>query len=179
MVKVSLKYGAILFIAASVCSLLVSSVFVIVDPIIAERRVQKVLDNLGSIYSGLTFEYKDVSNDFKLDGVDSADALYEVTLGDGTKNYVYEMSPMGRNDDIIYLTAYDLMGNVKKIQYVQMRETKGRGDKITLADYLDKIYSQNAAEMDVDMITGATYSSTAMKESLEASSAHLISEVLQ
>lgn len=179
MLKVSLKYGGILFVAASVCALLVSSVFVIVDPIIAERRVQKVLSNLNSIYEGMGFEYKEISTDYKLDRVDSADALYEVVLEDGSKNYVYEMSPMGRNDDIIFLTAYDTSGSVKKIQYVQMRETKGRGDKITLDDYLNKIYAQNAKEMNVDMITGATYSSTAMKESLEASSLHLVSEVLK
>lgn len=179
MVKVSLKYGGILLLVASVCAFLVSSVFVIVDPIIIERRVQKVLDNLNSIYEGKKFDYMDISSTTNLSSVSDGDALYQVNLEDGTVNYVYEMSPMGRNDDIIYLAAYNRDGFIEKIQYVQMRETKGRGDKITLPDYLYMIYSQNASDMDVDGITGATYSSTAMKESIEASSYHLLNEVLK
>lgn len=179
MVKVSLKYGGILLLVASVCAFLVSSVFVIVDPIIIERRIQKVLDNLNSIYEGKRFDYEDISSRSNLEKLSDIDALYEVKLEDGSVNYVYEMSPMGRNDDIIYLAAYDTEGNVKKIQYVQMRETKGRGDKIALPDFLNMIYNQNARDMNVDGITGATYSSTAMKESMESSSTHLISEVLK
>lgn len=179
MLKTSLKYGGILFIASSVCALLVSSVFVIVDPIVLQRQIEKVRENLNRIYSEVTFEYKDISNTFDLEKIKNVDSIYEVKLGDGSINYVYEMSPMGRNDDIIFLTSYDTSGNVKKIQYVQMRETKGRGDKITLPDYINNIYKQNAADMDVDMITGATYSSKAMKESIETSSMHLIKEVLK
>jgi len=179
MLKTSLKYGGILFIAASICALFVSSVFVIVDPIIIERRIEKVRDNLNSIFSNTTFEYKDISAEYDLERVSNCDSLYLVNLDDNRVNYVYEMSPEGRNDNIIFLIAYDSDGNVVKIQYVQMRETKGRGDKITKDNYLDKIYNQNASEMEVDMITGATYSSRAMKESIESSSKHLISEVLK
>lgn len=179
MLKVSIKYGGILFIAAAVCALLVSSVFVIVDPIIKQRTIEKVMDNLNSLYSEVSFNYEEISENYDISKVTNADALYEVSLSDNSTNYVYQMSPEGRNDKIIFLVAYDSVGSVKKIQYVQMRETKGRGDKITKDNYLDKIYIQNAKDMDVDMITGATYSSKAMKQSLEDSSKHLINEVLK
>lgn len=179
MFKTSLKYGVILFIAASVCALFVSTVFVIVDPIIIERTIEKVRDNLNSLYSEVTFEYKETSNNYDLSKVSNADALYEIYLNDSEINYVYQMSPEGRNDQIIFLVSYDELGNVKKIQYVQMRETKGRGDKITKDDFLNMVYNQTAQDMDVDLIAGATYSSKAMKQSLEDSSKHLISEVLK
>lgn len=179
MLKVSIKYGGILFISAALCALLVSSVFVIVDPIIKDRTLQKVRDNLNSIYEGQDFEYIDVSKELNISSIENADALYKVTLGDNSLDFVYQMSPEGRNDQIIFLVAYNEDRKVKKIQYVQMRETKGRGDKITRKNYLDNIYNQSANDMNVDMISGATYSSSAMKQSLEASSSHLINEVLK
>lgn len=179
MLKTSMKYGGILFATAVICAFLVSSVYVIVDPIIIERTIKKVRDNLNSIFSNESFEYKEISEEYIIDNIKNADALYLVTLSDGSINYVYQMSPLGRNDQIIFLIAYNTDGSVKKLQYVQMRETKGRGDKITKDNYLDKIYNQNALDMDVDMITGATYSSTAMKQSIESSSMHLVNEVLK
>lgn len=178
MFKKSLKYGAILFAVSVLCTAAVSSIYTIVNPIIAERTIQKVRDNLSQIFSGSKFEYKEVTEDFGLKDSEIIDSLYEVKVSND-KNYVYEMSPEGRNDKIVYLLCFDTKGSVKKVQYVQMRETKGRGDKITMDDYLKRIYAQNASNMDVDMITGATYSSKAMKQSIEAASKHLAGVVLK
>lgn len=179
MIKNSIKYGLILGAVSLICTLMVSSMHVVVSPIIVKRTAQKVRDNLNKIYAGSTFEYNDVTTDLKADKSDIIDALYEIALPSGDKNYVYKMSPEGRNDEIHFLIAYDTKGTVLKIQYVQMRETKGRGDKITKDNYLKPIYAQNASNMKVDMITGATYSSKAMKLSIEATSKHLITEVLK
>jgi len=178
MVKISLKYGAILGIVTLICTLVVSSLNVIVAPIIKARTEQKVIDNLQMIFGDAKFEPEDITEKMDLDESEVFDALYEITLEDGLLNYVYEMSPEGRNNEILFLIAYNTTGDVLKIQYVMMRETKGRGDKITKDDYLERIYSQNASNMNVEMITGATYSSKAMKQSIESSSLHLISEVL-
>jgi Na+-translocating ferredoxin:NAD+ oxidoreductase subunit G len=179
MIKISLKYAGILGLVAVICTLVVSSMQVVVDPIIVERTIQKVKDNLKQIFSDSQFEYSEKTEEFRLDKNEYIDALYEVTLPDGSHNYVYEMSPKGRNADILFLIAYDTNGAVVKIQYVQMRETKGRGDKITKEKYLENIYMQSASSMNVDMITGATYSSGAMKQSIETSCNHLINEVLK
>ena len=179
MFKTSLKYGSILFAVAVICTAAVSTVHVIVSPIIAARTINKVRDNLKMIFSGTKFKYAEVTEKFGLKESDMIDALYEVKLGNDELNYVYEMSPQGRNDEILFLLAFDTKGTIVKIQYVQMRETKGRGDKITKDNYLERIYAQNASDMDVDMITGATYSSRAMKQSIEAASKHLSGVVLQ
>lgn len=179
MLKNSLKYGGILGAVALLCTLMVSSLHVIVSPIIVERTAQKVRDNLNKIFDGTSFDYKDVTATLKLDKRDDIDALYEITLETGEINFVYKLSPEGRNAEIHYLIAYDKEGKIKKIQYVQMRETKGRGDKITKEDYLNPIYAQNAHSVDVDLITGATYSSKAMKHSIEATAFHLTNEVLK
>jgi len=178
MFKKSLKYGGILFVVTILCTAAVSSIFVVVDPIIKERAVQKVRDNLNNIFSGTTFKYEEVTEKFGLKDSEAVDALYEVGIN-GDTNYVYEMSPEGRNDDILFLLAFDTKGKVIKVQYVQMRETKGRGDKITKDNYLNNIYAQNASDMNVDMITGATYSSKAMKQSIEAASEHLVGVVIK
>jgi len=179
MLKISLKYGSILFAVCVLCTAAVSTVYVVVNPIIAERTIQKVRDNLNKIFSGTEFKYNDVTEKFGLMDSDTIDALYEVKLDDNELNYVYEMSPVGRNDVILFLLAFDTNGKVIKVQYVQMRETKGRGDKITKDKYLNKIYAQNASEMDVDMITGATYSAKAMKSSIEAAAKHLVGVVIK
>lgn len=179
MIKNSLKYGGILCLVTVLCTLAVSSLYVVVDPIIIKRKIQKVQDNLGKIFVDAPYEYEDATKQFELDKNDVIDALYKITLPGDIINYVYELSPEGRNDEILFLIVYDTKGAVKKIQYVQMRETKGRGDKITTDKYLDAIYKQNANTMDVDMISGATYSSKAMKQSIEATSQHLINEVLK
>ncbi len=177
--KNSLKYAVILFLVSGLCAMLITALYSVVNPIIADRTAQKVEDNLAKIYADDSFEYIDVSAEYDLSTEDTIDALYQVTLADGTQNYVYELSPEGRNAEIIYLLAYDELGTVLKIQYVQMRETKGRGDRITEEPFLNGVYSQNASEMDVETISGATYSSTAMKESIEATAEHLVSEVLK
>ena len=179
MLKTSLKYGSILFVVCVLCTAAVSTVYVVVNPIIAERTINKVRDNLNKIFSGTKFTYKEVTEQFGLKDSETVDALYEVKLSRNELNYIYEMSPEGRNDEILFLLAYNTKGNVVKIQYVQMRETKGRGDKITKKDYLERIYSQHASNMNVDMITGATYSSKAMKQSIEAASKHLAGVVLK
>lgn len=179
MIKNSLQYGGILCLVAVVCTLMVSSLHVVVDPIIAERTAQKVRDNLNKIFHDTEFTYADVSAEFELEDSDPIDGLYKVTLDNGSNYYVYELSPEGRNDEIVFLIAYSSEGAVRQLEYVQMRETKGRGDKITKDEYLDRIKAQNASEMKVDMITGATYSSKAMKQGIEMSSQHLIGKVLQ
>ncbi len=181
MFKISLKYAAILGLVAIICTFTVSAVFELVDPIIIERTAQKVRDNLNKIFMTVDpqFQYQEITDEFKLKDSEVIDKLYRVTLKDGSFNYVYEMSPEGRNARIFFLIAYDTDGKVVQLQYVQMRETKGRGDKITKEDYLKRIYEQNASNMNVDMITGATYSSKAMKQSIEFSSEHLINEVLK
>ena len=179
MFKISLKYAAILGAVALICTALVASVQVVVTPIIAERTIQKVRDNLHTIFSQNKFEYQEVTDQYNLTNSDAVDALYKVTLADKSTDYVYEMSPKGRNADILFLLAFNTSGQVLKIQYVKMRETKGRGDKITKDAYLSKIYSQNASTMSVDLITGATYSTKAMKQSIEFASHHLLSEVLK
>jgi len=179
MVKISLKYGAILGAVSIICTLSVASVHVIVKPIIIERTAQKVRDNLNLIYAKIAFDYKEITEESKLEKLADIDALYKVMIGADSVNYVYEMSPEGRNAQIVYLIAYDTLGVVKQIQYVQMRETTGRGDKIIQKEYLASIYQQNAAKMNVDLITGATYSTKAMKQSIETASNHLITEVLK
>ncbi len=176
--KNSLKYSLILFIVAATCALAVAGLFTIVDPIIALRTEEKVEENLNLITDGQEFTYKAISADYGIDGTSDLDELYEITYSDGTINYVYQLSPQGRNADIIYLIAYDVDGKIVKIQYVQMRETKGRGDRITKEPFLESVYSQNASQIVVETISGATYSSTAMKNSIEASAEHLVNEVL-
>lgn len=179
MLKTSLKYGAILFAVSVLCSAAVSTVYVIVNPIIAERTIQKVRDNLNMIFSGSEFKYNEVTEQYGLKDSTMVDALYEVELANNALNYIYEMSPQGRNAEILFLLAFNTKGKVIKVQYVQMRETKGRGDKITKDNYLERIYAQNASTMNVDMITGATYSSKAMKSSIEAAAKHLAGVVLK
>jgi len=179
MVKISIKYGVILGAVSIICAAIVSGVYVIVQPIIVERTIQKVRDNLGKVYAKSPFKYEEITETAKLEKLLDVDGLYKVTIGADSINYVYELSPEGRNAPILYLIAFDTKGAVKKIQYVQMRETKGRGDKIIAEEYLAKIYSKNAAKMSVDIISGATYSTKAMKQSIEAVSNHLITEVLK
>ncbi len=179
MVKISFKYGVILGACSIICASIVSGVYVIVQPIIIERTIQKVRDNLDKVFSNTPFEYEEITETSKLEKLLDVDGLYKVKIAGDSVNYVYEMSPEGRNAPILYLIAFDIKGAVKKIQYVQMRETKGRGDKITHEEYLAAIYKQNASAMNVDIITGATYSTKAMKQSIETVSNHLITEVLK
>lgn len=175
--KKSLKYALILSLVAVICTVATITVIKFTEPKIALNEAIKVESSLALIY-GDSVDYKTVTKDYQYSGYADIDAIYEVNVSSGI-NYVYQMSPKGRNGDIVYLVAFDLSGKIVDLVYVSQTETPGRGDKITQDDYINTIVGQSVSSLNVETISGATISSWALSNSLNTATSHFQNEVLK
>ena len=88
-----------------------------------------------------------------------------VTDGDAAVGYYAEVSPVGFKGKVTMLVGLTLNGEVCGIRVISHGETVGIGDKIEDEGFLGTFYgvsTQDAANK-VDLISGATYSSKAVR----------------
>ncbi len=88
--------------------------------------------------------------------------LYAVKNGDTLAGYYAEVAPKGFKGAVEMLIGIGLDGTVCGIEIVSSGETPGIGDKIEKNSFLNKFKGKNASTLDVDTISGATYSSKAV-----------------
>lgn len=88
--------------------------------------------------------------------------LYSVKDGDTLVGYYASVAPKGFKGAVEMLVGVSLDGTVCGIQIVTSGETPGIGDKIEKASFLNKFNGKNKTTLDVDTISGATYSSKAV-----------------
>lgn len=174
--KKFIQYPLILLIVGAFCAGTISLTYSYTTPILEKRLKNEVKEDLNKLYDN-TKDFKVLYEDNELAAEDLT-SVYEVTLKDGTTRVVYQTTNVGKNGDVISLIAFnkDKLEVVKNIKHM---ETPGVGAKIDDESYLKKITEQDIKSMNVDTISGATYSSTALKTSVEDATAHYIKEVLK
>jgi Na+-translocating ferredoxin:NAD+ oxidoreductase subunit G len=146
-------------------------------PIIEERAkvaLDEAMDTLSLYYEITSYEEMELSS---LDpGLVN---LYELLLDDGSIKYIYNIANNGKNGLIKFLLSYSDTGDVENIIYISHKETPGRGDKIEKNPFLGNLLGQNMNSIEIDTISGATLSSTAVKNGVISSSSHLKNEVIK
>ncbi|MFV0254924.1 MAG: FMN-binding protein [Erysipelotrichaceae bacterium] len=140
--------------------LILSLVNVVTAPIIAEHAAKNANAALAEAFPDFP------AADIELVGSDDANGILEIHKA-GSEGYIYKLAQGGYGGDIIFYVAFDMEGNTVYYKVVEHNETSGIGDKIANDDYIADITSQSIND-EVDLISGSTISSTAIKTGINA-----------
>ena len=149
---------------AIICTTIVVGVHNVTQPILDAKAKSLVEDSIKMMYPNLK-DFKISNKKFESKYLEG---LFEVEDNDGKKYNVYQTSAMGKVDFVKMLVSVDENLVINNLLFTQMKETKGIGTKLSEPEYIDKLIGQNTSELKVDGVTGATYTSEAVKVSLEA-----------
>ncbi len=172
----------LLVICAFIAALVASVNFITKDKIALNQKMATA-EALSGIYAGdgLVFtvsadgEYAVCDQEGNVIGAceavegewtENIDAIYEISLSDGNVfGYCAEASPMCFKDEVGLIIAAKPDGSLRQVEVISLKETKGIGDKILSADFLDKFknktsgFTVDAAERKGYLIAGATRTS--------------------
>ena len=128
---------------------------------------------VGKIFKGTSdtrLPYTEIAN---VDGI----AVSEVREGDAVLGYCVEIATAGFGGDIGLMIGYKADKSILGVDVVSHTETPGLGSKSADADYLKNNYSGKSgalvADVDVDMVSGASVSSRAVLEGVNRATAAL------
>lgn len=153
-----------LAVVAGLSGAALSLVYSMTDPIIQEAAIASEKENLVKIYSSA--EFKAVESDTSQYPL--IQGIYEAE-GNG---YVYKCSVNGFGGPIVYLIALDNDGTYKGIEIIDCSgETPGYGTKVNEEPFKSSVAGKNIGDS-IDVITGATISSSAVVSGIEEATAH-------
>ena len=132
----------------------------VTDPIITEMQTKQAQEARLTVLPGAQ-SFTEVDVDCDELGILSA---YKEDSGIG---YVVTAQRKGYGGEVVATVGMDQYGNIVGILADVSSETQGVGTKVGIQAYLDN-YVGNAHPAQVDGISGATYSSNAMRESVVA-----------
>lgn len=162
------KLALFLAVVAGLSGAALSAVFEVTDPIIQEAKIAAEKENLVKIYSSAEFQALEPTD---LSDYSSIAGVYEA-VGSG---YVYKCSVVGyggSSTPIVYLIALDNDGTYKGYEVIDCSgETSGFGDKVGQDDFKNSIVGKNIGDT-IDTISGATISSTAVRNGIAEATAH-------
>ena len=131
------------------------------DPIIKENARIKAEQTRSAVLPGAK-GFEEIEGNFAVLDIDSA---YKETSGLG---YVLTSSQKGYGGDVVVTVGLDPSGKIVGISADVKTETQGVGSKTGEAKYLDQYLGQSGKTASVDTLTGATYSSNAIRNSVNA-----------
>ena len=132
----------------------------VTDPIILEMRDKAAQEARIAVLPGAT-------SFTKVDCDTDALGIVEAYKEDNGLGYVMVAQNKGYGGEVVATVGLDQYGNIVGILADVSSETQGVGTKVGIQAYLDN-YIGNAHPAQVDGISGATYSSNAMRESIVA-----------
>lgn len=133
------------------------------EPIIEENTRIKAEQTRSAVLEGAK-GFEEMKGDYAVYDIDS---VYKETSGLG---YVITSTKKGYGGDVVVTLGLDPSGKIVGISADVKTETQGVGSKAGEAKFLDNFLglSGNGAATGVDSITGASYSSAAVKNAVNA-----------
>ena len=156
-----IKPVVVLFTICAVVSALLSYVNSITDPIIAENTRIEAEKTRREVLPGAQ-SFTEIDCDMAALDITGA---YKETSGLG---YVMTSSHKGYDGQVVVTIGLDNEGRIVGISADVSTETQGVGSKAGQSAYLDKYMGLSGDASGVDTITGATYSSSAVKAGVNA-----------
>lgn len=151
-------------IVSALSGLILGAVNSVTEPLIQEAAIKAEKANLELMYPGGSF--KQVGENLT-DGKTIL-GIYEVE-GQG---YVFKLWGKGYDaDGITALVGFDKDGKITNVVALSQKETSGFGAEVFKDDSIQKLYIGKALDEDVDMRSGATITSNAMKGMIDAAKA--------
>lgn len=134
-----------------------ASVNSLTKPIIEENALKEVKATLEEFFPNGKFEEVDVESE-----TEYITNIYEVE----GKGVVYKVSTQGYKDALIYLVAIDNDGQFTGYKVTQNNDTQGFGTRVSEAEFYEMFIDQSI-DTQVDTLSGATVSSSAVIRGLE------------
>lgn len=160
--KKTIKLALFLGIVAAISGLILGFVNSLTEPVIQERSLVAEKANLELMYPGAEFKqvnYTDESGTIL--------GVYEA-VGEG---YIFKATGTGYNSSnpIICLIGITKDGAIDNVVPLQQQETNGFGARCFEQSNIDNLYVGAKSADEVDMLSGATLTSTAMKNMITKS----------
>lgn len=170
-IKNIIKNSVILFLITFVLGIALSSVKVITNDKILATREKALQDGYKEVLS-LYDSNKDITNLVATSKIKSKARLLScLEVYDKDKNkigYIVLTTITGYGGNIKILSGFDIEGNLTGMVYPEiLSETPGVGMKVIEQKFMDSFVGKNATNIvEVDTISSATISSTAVKNSM-------------
>lgn len=149
-------------IISALSGLIIGYVNSVVEPIIIENEFKAERMKLEMIFPESEFTAIEYQNDTVL-------KVYSVE----GKGHIVKTTGIGFNssEPIVILVGFDTDGNVIDVKALSQQETNGFGSKCFEEENIKNIYVGRSLDEEVDMISGATFTSTAMRNMITAAQA--------
>lgn len=170
------SYPLILLFVSFISAYSITLLNEITQPILELREMEQlehvINNNLRGIYPEMTKEYTILSD--KINQKTAVMGIFALNFKNTEeKKYVYNVKTNGKNGNINFLIVFSEEQIIEELIFISHKETSGRGDKIEKPEFINKILGQNTSNIKIDNITGATYSSNAVKKGVEQASYHM------
>lgn len=152
----SIKPFVVMVCICIVVALVLSVTNAITAPVIENNNAIAAAETRSAVLPG-SGEFSPVDIDYKALGIDSA------FVDKNGMGYVITATNNGYKGDVTVTVGIDPEGAVVNVIADVTPETKGIGSKAGDKDYLDEFKGHSGSADDVDIISGATYSCTAVK----------------
>ena len=155
----TIKLLLFLGIISGLSGIAIGSLNDVLEPIIEENDYKTLLVNINEIFPDSDFEILDYEDSV-------VKSIYKVK----DKGYVVETSAIGYNNNsaIDILIGFDNEGTIIAIKTLSQQETNGYGSKCFEDSNIEKNYLNKTMDEDVDMVSGATLTSNAMKKMINS-----------
>ena len=155
--KKALLLVVFLGIVSAVSGLCVGYVNSITAPIIEERLIAAEKETLEMMFPNAEFEAIKEDNEY-------VTSIYRVAQG----GYAVKFETKGYNGStpIICLVGFDQDGTIFDLIVLQQQETDGFGTRVFEDANIDTLYVGKTLDQGVDLLSGATVTSSAMQRAL-------------
>ncbi|MGL5020990.1 MAG: FMN-binding protein [Mycoplasmatales bacterium] len=160
-----IKYPIILFSVTVICTILITITYNYTTPILNARQEMKINDTLSSMYDNIESS-EEIERTFDPKKT-SVTKVYLTTLPGGLNAYIYSASSIGKNGSVDMLISVLPDGQIDVVKYTRMEETPKIGDKLSEPDYITNLETKSTLNPEIDMVTGATITSNAVKSMIE------------
>jgi len=162
-----IKLGLILLVITSVAGLILGGVNSMTAGIIEERALEESMEAIEAFFP--ESDGAGIVEDGDVLAYDLVDEVYEVRQGDNIIGYTIKTVPNGYDGTIELLTGISMDGEITGVEVLSQTETPGLGDRITNDEFKDQFVGQSSdAEVGVDALSGATVSSNAVVNGVNA-----------
>lgn len=156
----TVKLTIFLAIISAFATGILAGVNMITAPIIASNEA-------GAQTAELQKFYPDAASIEAVDFEADANGLVKEAYKIDDSAYAFQVASRGYNEDIVFLIGYDVDGSSSKFNILSNNDTPGYGQRLMEDSYINGMNGKSASDA-VDMISGVTASSTAIKNGVDA-----------
>lgn len=152
----TIKLALFLGIVAAISGLVLGIVNYITEPVINQNAVKAEQKNLELMYPNAEFKILDYKDD---------DGIIIGAYKANDTNYIFKGTAVGYNSStpIVVLVGLNKDGAIENMVALEQQETNGFGARCFEKENIANLYLNKKSVDEIDMLSGATFTSTALK----------------